>query len=512
MNPASLDTPQPFPVLVIGAGLIGTSWALIAAKAGYDVVLHDESEQAISDALIRLRGWCSTAGLGEADGERIRSRIRPEPNLAAATQGSVAAVFEAIVERLDAKRVLFQALDTFALDTPFILGSTSSFPPSLQVDHVSFKDRFLVVHPINPPHLISVVELCSSPWLKPDVAACAERWLRHLGLRPIHVRREIRGFVANRLQLALWRECVALVARGVVDVADLELMIRGALARRWVLDGVFGSLQLTGTGTLAATIERHASFMEEMYRDTAALPVANTEFLAAARAWDSTESARHPEDRRRWRDAMLVRLADLLDGSLSRSYPEPRRHLCISRMLQMNQAEAQIEIMELAQCPEAVPTVAEWIDNEWAWLSGRTFAQTLQRFASPPIENNLPLTLVALQDGVPSGVASLRRFDDAVPVRDVTPWITNVLVPADKRGRGVASRLMQALLSRARALGYSSVWLATEDQQSLYRRCGFQIERSLEIKGHAADIMRIDLAGVGAEKGRRIRARETQQR
>jgi GNAT superfamily N-acetyltransferase len=161
----------------------------------------------------------------------------------------------------------------------------------------------------------------------------------------------------------------------------------------------------------------------------------------------------------------------------------------------MNRAEAEIEIVELAQCMEAVPTIAGWIHNEWASLTGRTFSETLERFANPRIENSLPITLLALHLGNPVGVASLRQYDDPVPIRDVTPWIANVFVVLEYRGRGIASRLMHALLSRARGLGYSSVWLATPDQQSLYRRCGFEVERSLQPKDHTiTDIMRLDFS------------------
>jgi GNAT superfamily N-acetyltransferase len=145
-------------------------------------------------------------------------------------------------------------------------------------------------------------------------------------------------------------------------------------------------------------------------------------------------------------------------------------------------------VSDLRERPDLIRLVAGWVHGQWSWLSGRTPEQTLQRF-QPTANGALPVSLVALQEGKPVGVASLRQFDDVVPVRDVTPWLTNMFVPAAARGKGVATVLVAAVCAEARSRGFAEVWLATDDQQSLYQRCGFQQRRQVIVGKSHADVM-----------------------
>jgi GNAT superfamily N-acetyltransferase len=149
-------------------------------------------------------------------------------------------------------------------------------------------------------------------------------------------------------------------------------------------------------------------------------------------------------------------------------------------------------IIDLIDRPAFAATVAGWVHNEWASLSRRTPNETLLRFTGT-LRDTLPVNLVAVGGDSPVGVASLRIYDDVVPVRDVSPWVTNVYVPMPLRGQGIATALMSALRVRAHALGFCSIWLATEDQQALYARCGFRHDRQVMVGGQPADVMRSDL-------------------
>ena len=153
---------------------------------------------------------------------------------------------------------------------------------------------------------------------------------------------------------------------------------------------------------------------------------------------------------------------------------------------------APIVIKNLEERSDLVPLAAQWVHKQWAWLTGRTSEETLQRFDGRQSER-LPVNLIALGDGELLGVASLRPYDDVVPIRNLTPWVTNVFVSPAARGRGVATALVDAICDVARSNGWNKVWLATDDQQSLYLRCGFEFHRQLTVGGRKADVMGKDL-------------------
>jgi GNAT superfamily N-acetyltransferase len=128
----------------------------------------------------------------------------------------------------------------------------------------------------------------------------------------------------------------------------------------------------------------------------------------------------------------------------------------------------------LADRPDLVPTVAGWIHGEWALLSGRSLAQTVDRFAHEQPASSLPVTVVALLDGLAAGVASLRVRDSTHWDPGTTPWICNVYVAAPARGRGVAGVLCRRLIALARERGHPALYLASgHEGESLYQREGF---------------------------------------
>src|SRR5205814_8876881 len=157
-------------IAVVGAGLIGRAWAIVFARAGHAVALHDADRAALADnlpvidaALRDLRN----AGLLEEAPSAVRARIRVAGTLDDALDGA-AYVQENIRETLEAKRDIFRRMDTVALPETILASSTSTIPASEITRDLAGRRRCLVAHPVNPPHLVPLVELAPAPWTSPD--------------------------------------------------------------------------------------------------------------------------------------------------------------------------------------------------------------------------------------------------------------------------------------------------------------------------------------------------------
>jgi len=169
--------------------------------------------------------------------------------------------------------------------------------------------RCLVAHPVNPPHLVPVVELCGAPWTSASTIERAREVMQAVGQVPVTVRREIDGFVLNRLQGALLSEAMRLVGEGVVSPGDLDATIAAGLGLRWSFMGPFATIELNAPGGVADYAARYAAF----YRTLAADPAPPSVWDAdnAARASSALGPPRSPterEARMRWRDERLAAL------------------------------------------------------------------------------------------------------------------------------------------------------------------------------------------------------------
>jgi carnitine 3-dehydrogenase len=248
-------TPSPRRVAVIGAGVIGAGWSALFLARGLDVVAFDPDpgapgrlRQAVDDA------WPSLTQLG-LDERADRSRLR----FAASVEDAVGAadfVQENGPEDAALKQALFAQLDAATPATVPIASSSSGFTPSqLQQACAVAPQRILVGHPFNPAYLIPLVEVVPGPRTDPAITQRCLEFYARLGKRPVHVRREVAGHLANRLQAALWREAYSLVERGVASVADIDTAIAHGPGLRWALLGPLVNQHLSGgTGGLAHTL------------------------------------------------------------------------------------------------------------------------------------------------------------------------------------------------------------------------------------------------------------------
>jgi 3-hydroxyacyl-CoA dehydrogenase len=245
-------------IAIIGSGSIGVAFAVLFAGAGAQVHLWDLAPEALARAEqdVRIRAAeLDEFGLLSGTPEALRGRIHYHTDLAAAVQGA-ALIQECIPEKLDLKRDLFTRLAALApLDAVFA-SSSSAIPPSPMAEGNPAADRIIVGHPGNPPYLLPVIEIVPTPQTSPESLAAAERIYRDAGLQPVLVRKEVEGFVFNRLQGALLREAYCLVRDGVASVADIDAVVRSGLGPRWSVIGPFETVDLNTRGGIASHAEK----------------------------------------------------------------------------------------------------------------------------------------------------------------------------------------------------------------------------------------------------------------
>jgi 3-hydroxyacyl-CoA dehydrogenase len=233
-------------VAVIGAGTIGASWAAIFLARGLDVAATDPSPN--GEAFARRfigNAWPTLQKLGLVAPGADQKRISFHKTPAEALKGAEF-VQESGPEREDLKIELFRETDAAAPKEVVIASSSSGLLISRVVVKCRHPERCVIGHPFNPPHLIPLVEVVGGEKTSQEAIDAAMNFYREIGKHPIRINKEVRGHVANRLQAALWREAVHLVAEGVVSVADADAAIAYGPGLRWALMGPHLTFHLAG--------------------------------------------------------------------------------------------------------------------------------------------------------------------------------------------------------------------------------------------------------------------------
>ena len=296
---------------IVGAGLIGRSWAHVFARGGWQVRVWDPSA-AQRDAAAALIGASlhelQAHGLVD-DATAAAARVQVVSTLEEAVHGAEY-VQESGPETLVAKRATFAALDAAAATHCVLGSSTSAIVASQFTESLAGRARCLVAHPVNPPHLVPVVELCGAPWTSAETKARAREVMTSVGQRPIEVKREIDGFVLNRLQAALLTEAFRLVQDGVVSPQDLDHTIADGLGLRWAFMGPFETIELNAPGGTADYCERYVPWFRRYAADPPSPEVWSDErWRAVAAAWGPTPKPAEVAAKSRWRDDRLAALA-----------------------------------------------------------------------------------------------------------------------------------------------------------------------------------------------------------
>jgi 3-hydroxyacyl-CoA dehydrogenase len=300
-------------VAIVGCGFVGRAWAISYARAGHEVVLWDENAAACDAALTYIKGLLPDLAandlLGGATAEVVFARLHSAKGLDAALDG-VVHVQENTPEDVAVKRSVFARLDAASPSQAVLASSTSAILPSAFTKPLAGRARCLVVHPINPPYLIPAAEVVPAPWTDSAVTTRTAEFLRAAGHAPIVMKREIDGFVMNRLQGALLEEAFRLVADGYASVDDVDIGIRDGLALRWSFMGPFETIDLNAPGGVRDYVERYEKIYSEIFPSMLRRVDWNGPLMETVEA----ERRKHVPagqlaERQAWRDRRLMALA-----------------------------------------------------------------------------------------------------------------------------------------------------------------------------------------------------------
>src|SRR5208282_2094250 len=232
-------------VAVVGAGLIGISWAALFLANGLRVRVYDprpELERAVLQGLADASPALQQLGYATAGLER---RLRIECDLEAAARDADL-VQESGPEQIDFKRECFARLEQSAKPNALLFSSTSSLRATQIAREMKHPGRMMVAHPFNPPHVMPLVEIVPGQGTAQEAVREAVAFYRALGKAPVVLHCEINGFVGNRLQAAVLRESIYLVQQGVVSVEELDTLVTNSLGLRWAAVGPFKGIHLGG--------------------------------------------------------------------------------------------------------------------------------------------------------------------------------------------------------------------------------------------------------------------------
>ena len=300
-------------IALVGLGLVGRAWAVSFARAGHEVSIWDERAEATDDALAFVN-----KALPELDAEDllngqaplvVRARMRRADSLEEALDGA-SHVQENTPEDIETKRRVFAELDRLADRETVLASSTSAILPSHLTETLAGRGRCLVAHPINPPYLIPAVEVIPAPWTEAEAVERTASLLRAAGHAPIVLRREIDGFIVNRLQGALLEEAFRLVAEGFASTEDVDVALRDGLGLRWSFMGPFETIDLNAPGGVRDYAERYQHIYARLF------PTTQWRADWSGPAIEAIEAERRQRlpaerlaERAAWRDRRLMALA-----------------------------------------------------------------------------------------------------------------------------------------------------------------------------------------------------------
>ncbi|TPK61608.1 3-hydroxyacyl-CoA dehydrogenase [Mesorhizobium sp. B2-4-19] len=300
-------------VAIVGSGFIGRAWAISFARAGHDVRMWDQSPAATGgarDYIESVLGDLAANDLLRGQSvDTVLGRIAIVAELAEALAGATH-VQENTPENLDVKREVFSLIDRLAGPQTIIASSTSALLPSKFTDHLQGRHRCLVVHPINPPYLIPAAEVVPAPWTSAETLEKTRAFLIDAGHAPLVMRRELDGFIMNRLQGALLEEAFRLVADGYGSVEDVDIGIRDGLALRWSFMGPFETIDLNAPGGVRDYVDRYQGIYSNIFPQM----LRRVDWAGdVMKTVEAERSERLPRenlgDRQVWRDRRLMALA-----------------------------------------------------------------------------------------------------------------------------------------------------------------------------------------------------------
>jgi 3-hydroxybutyryl-CoA dehydrogenase len=229
-------------IAVIGAGLMGHGIAQVFALAGHEVMIYDSVMASLDSARARI-----AKNLEDLDDDpKAVERVTPVANLATAVRDADYVV-EAVLEDLPLKQKLFAEIEKYVRPETILASNTSVIPITKIMKGLKRRDRALGTHWWNPPFLVPLVEVIETQWTGPAAVDFTMKLHAAAGKKPAHVKKDVPGFIGNRLQHALWREAIALVEQGICDAETVDNVVKAAFGRRLAVLGPLENADMVGT-------------------------------------------------------------------------------------------------------------------------------------------------------------------------------------------------------------------------------------------------------------------------
>jgi len=229
-------------IAVVGAGLMGHGIAQVFALAGHDVTIYDSTAASLDT--VKMRILANLKDLG--DDQKAVERVMPVSDLAQAVRDAEYVV-EAVLEDLPLKQKLFAEIESYVRSDTILASNTSVIPITRIMEGLKQRERALGTHWWNPPYLVPLVEVIETQWTSRSAIDFTMKLHAAAGKKPAHVKKDVPGFIGNRLQHALWREAVALVEHGICDAETVDTVIKSAFGRRLAVLGPLENADLVGT-------------------------------------------------------------------------------------------------------------------------------------------------------------------------------------------------------------------------------------------------------------------------
>ena len=258
---------------IIGAGLIGSSWSAIFASKGYEVYVYDKNQEAFENFNQRVELFLNELKHidEEIDIKNATNKIFPKIDLESLCK-TCQFIQECSPEIVFLKQELFAKIDNLAPKEAILSSSSSAMPISLITQNLKGKERCIISHPANPPHLIPCVEISPSENTSENTINKTKEIFKSIGFSIVHVKKEIDGFILNRLQGALLNEAIRLYSEGYATADHIDSTVRDGLGLRWAFMGPFETIDLNAPGGIRDYIKRYGSMFYEMAKNQKKLP------------------------------------------------------------------------------------------------------------------------------------------------------------------------------------------------------------------------------------------------
>jgi 3-hydroxybutyryl-CoA dehydrogenase len=297
---------------IVGGGLMGHGIGYLLAAAGHEVGIFEPSAEVRASIPQRVQSICDLLG----DGPAALTRITTHDQLAPAVKDAEF-VFEAAPEKLPLKQKIFAELETLTRPDAILASNSSAIPTTEIGRHLAHRERVVGTHFWNPPHLVPLVEVIQNDKTSDDVVARTIALLREAGKVAVHVKRDIPGFVGNRLQHALKREAIALVAAGVCDAETLDTVVKEGFGARMAVLGPLEQSDLVG---LDLTLDISTVLVADLDRTAGPHPFLRAKVEAGKLGMKSGEGFRT------WTPQQADAVRDRLRQFLARQVKKRKKH------------------------------------------------------------------------------------------------------------------------------------------------------------------------------------------